>query len=83
MRESLQRTRATREQSHTQSALQRMENLRGAFAPRPGGIAGRQVWLVDDVCTTGATLKTSVDKLTADFKSLGLAMSAVAPAPAK
>jgi len=33
--------------------------------------------------TTGATLKTSVDKLTADFKSLGLAMSAVAPAPAK
>jgi hypothetical protein len=32
---------------------------------------------------TGATLKASVNKLAADFKSLGLAMSAVAPAPAK
>jgi hypothetical protein len=32
---------------------------------------------------TGATLKESVGKLTADFKSLGVAMSAVAPAPAK
>jgi hypothetical protein len=33
--------------------------------------------------TTGATLKAAVDKLAADFKSLGIAMSAVAPAPAK
>jgi hypothetical protein len=31
---------------------------------------------------TGATLKKSVDKLTADFKSLGVAMSAAAPQPA-
>jgi hypothetical protein len=31
----------------------------------------------------GATLRASVDKLAADFKSLGVAMSAVAPAPAK
>ena len=32
---------------------------------------------------TGATLKQAVGKLAADFKALGLAMSAVAPAPAK
>jgi ComF family protein len=36
---------------------QRQENVRGAFAvPNPGTMAGRQVVLVDDVFTTGATV---------------------------
>ncbi len=46
-----------------------------------GGVAAMKN-VAAKATANGATLKTSVDKLTADFKSLGLAMSAVAPAPA-
>lgn len=54
---ALRRVRATPEQSHLQSAAQRKENLRGAFeCVRPEAVAGRHVWLIDDVSTTGATL---------------------------
>lgn len=35
---------------------QRRENVQGAFAARGRAVAGRSVVLVDDVCTTGATL---------------------------
>ena len=53
----LQRTKRTSEQSHALSVPQRVENLRGAFACQAtAALAGKQVWLVDDVCTTGATL---------------------------
>lgn len=53
----LWRRRATLEQSHTQSATQRRANLRSAFlCSQPERVAGKQVWLIDDVCTTGATL---------------------------
>jgi ComF family protein len=35
----------------------RRRNVEGAFSvPRPDAVAGRRVLLVDDVCTTGATL---------------------------
>jgi ComF family protein len=34
----------------------RLANLRGAFVPEPGALAGARVLLVDDVRTTGATL---------------------------
>lgn len=37
------------------SATDRAENVRGAFAVTPGETPS-EVWLVDDVCTTGATL---------------------------
>ena len=37
------------------SATDRRENVRGAFAAAPGEQPS-EVWLVDDVCTTGATL---------------------------
>jgi ComF family protein len=53
----LRRTKHTPEQSHAQSVPQRIENLRGAFGcPATQAVAGKHVWLVDDVCTTGATL---------------------------
>jgi hypothetical protein len=48
----------------------------------PGGVAAMKD-IAPKANATGATLKASVNKLAADFKSLGLAMSAVAPAPAK
>lgn len=35
----------------------RQENVRGAFIARPGLVAGARCLLVDDVTTTGATLK--------------------------
>jgi len=57
MHNVLRRIKRTPEQSHTQSRLQRIDNLRGAFACRPTtALAGKHVWLIDDVCTTGATL---------------------------
>lgn len=37
------------------SARDRVENVRGAFAAAPG-LRGRRALLVDDVCTTGATM---------------------------
>jgi len=51
------RRRRTRSQGHL-SRLQRAENVRGAFAMKPGAdIAGKRVLLVDDVLTTGATIE--------------------------
>ena len=38
------------------SATDRAANVRGAFAVRPGTAVSPDVWIVDDVCTTGATL---------------------------
>jgi ComF family protein len=53
----LVRRRRTRSQGHL-SRLQRAENVRGAFALKPGAdVAGKRVLLVDDVFTTGATIE--------------------------
>ena len=52
---ALRRTRETQSQTGL-TRHQRRANLRGAFvALRPGGIAGREIILVDDVYTTGTT----------------------------
>ena len=52
----LQRTRETRQQTEL-PARERMRNVLGAFSvSRPEAVAGKRVLLVDDVCTTGATL---------------------------
>ncbi|TKJ29216.1 MAG: amidophosphoribosyltransferase [Chloroflexi bacterium B3_Chlor] len=39
------------------NALERRENVEGAFRCTDSGLKGRSVLLVDDVCTTGATLE--------------------------
>lgn len=54
--EALDRIRETRQQTQL-PARERMSNVAGAFAvAHPGSVAGKRILLVDDVCTTGATL---------------------------
>lgn len=51
---------------HTLDREQRWRNLRHAFLPHPvhgPRVAGRRVLLVDDVCTTGATLQRAAHAL--------------------
>jgi ComF family protein len=52
----LARTRPTRTQTDL-GRDERMANVAGAFACRNGDLFGRRVLLIDDVCTTGATLE--------------------------
>ncbi len=53
---SLVRTRPTGTQTHL-GRDERMANMSGAFTCRNGDLAGKRVLLIDDVCTTGATLE--------------------------
>lgn len=54
---AIRRVRGTKQQSLTQSAQQRHENMSDAFeAKEKVSIAGKHVWIIDDVCTTGATI---------------------------
>jgi ComF family protein len=55
--QTLLRERATVSQVGL-DAGQRRENVRGAFRFNGDGLAGKRVLLVDDVCTTGATLES-------------------------
>lgn len=57
--DALLRTRATPPQGHL-TPRERDENVRGVFAPsarREGTIAGKRLVLIDDVYTSGATVK--------------------------
>jgi ComF family protein len=55
LRDAVQRTRATDAQTEL-SAVQRRRNVRGAFTVRAGASIPQHVAMLDDVCTTGATL---------------------------
>lgn len=60
----LRRKRATIAQTAMQNATARLDNVRGAFIlPSHVDLSGLNVWLVDDVCTTGATLHAAAAAL--------------------
>jgi len=54
--QTLVRQRSTSRQVDL-NAKQRKQNVRDAFHCSGDGLAGKQILLIDDVCTTGATLE--------------------------
>jgi len=62
--EGLQRIRHTRPQVEL-SAVDRLANVANAFVASPDHVAGGDVLLVDDVCTTGATMIAATEALLA------------------
>ncbi len=55
---AITRTRSTPPQVRQPSRSRRLENLAGAFRGDQPMAAGQELLLVDDVCTTGATLES-------------------------
>jgi ComF family protein len=68
----LRRVRRTHEQARLDSATARAKNIHGAFACRADKrFAGKHVWIVDDVSTTGATIHaaaTAIRKLPKELR---------------
>jgi ComF family protein len=61
--DSLVRLRHTKSQVKTTDAEERQRNMAGAFGCRDARLAGKRVLLVDDVCTTAATLNSCAGAL--------------------
>jgi ComF family protein len=61
---ALRRVRATSSQMRL-GAADRRRNVKGAFTCRPDRVQDKRVLLMDDVCTTGATLEACSDALRA------------------
>lgn len=58
VKDGLSRTRQTEVQAQL-TRRERVENMSGAFEIGPHDLTGRHVMLIDDVCTTGATLNAA------------------------
>ena len=76
MPHALKRTRHTTPQTHLSRAA-RLRNLDGAFhVPNPALVQNTHVYIVDDVCTTGATLmhaSTALRRAGAEVSMIALA----------
>jgi ComF family protein len=81
---SLQRIRPTQTQIDL-TVTERQRNVKGAFACLDQELAGRTVLLVDDVCTTGATLDACAAALrqahSGPVWALTLSRATIDPAP--
>jgi ComF family protein len=62
--DTLIRVKDSLPQARTRSAIERRRNVQGAFACHQP-LEGRQILLIDDVCTTGATLDACASALKA------------------
>jgi len=62
---SLLRLKTTPPQTRTISAKKRLSNVAGAFTCRDQRLAGKRILLIDDVCTSGATLDACATALKA------------------
>ncbi len=56
--DALARVREGTSQVHTTSVEERRQNVAGAFACNEATVSGKRILVVDDVCTTGATLES-------------------------
>lgn len=62
---ALRRIRSTRAQARLTTFQERYANVAGAFRADPALVTGRRILVLDDVCTTGATLESCGEALKA------------------
>jgi len=62
---ALRRTKAGESQARTGSISERLHNVVDAFSCTDTSISGKRILLIDDVCTTGATLEACAAALSA------------------